>query len=177
MKWWRRRRIVGPFSDRRRGALPRFEVELPAGFVEFDRVVVDKIQDLTLLETAVVVELCLVSARRRGHAPGLLAAGDDGQTVRPSGFGWGALNDLLAARLNAPRRFHREDNLRCPSASRRSSNARRSGTCTSTSRVARRSNVISREASTSTPTCFRSWPTYRRPSGYSVCSTRSRDWW
>ena len=35
--------------------------------------------------------------------------------MRPSGFDWGALNDLLAARLDAPRRFHLEDNLRCPS--------------------------------------------------------------
>ena len=52
-----------------------------------------------------VVELCLAIARRRGHAPWLLAAGDDGQTVRPSGFDWGALNDLLAGRLDAPRRF------------------------------------------------------------------------
>ena len=89
--------------------------ELPEGFAEFDRVVVDEVQDLTLLETAVVVELCLVIARRRGHAPWLLAAGDDGQTVCPSGFDWGAVNDLLAARLAAPRRFHLEDNLRCPS--------------------------------------------------------------
>ncbi len=89
--------------------------ELPEGFADFDRVVVDEVQDLTLLETAVVVELCLATARRRGHAPWLLAAGDDGQTVRPSGFDWGALNDLLAARLDAPRRFHLEDNLRCPS--------------------------------------------------------------
>ena len=72
-------------------------------------------QDLTLVETAVVIELCLAIARRRGHAPWLLAAGDDGQTVRPSGFDWGALNDLLAARLGAPRRFHLEDNLRFPS--------------------------------------------------------------
>ncbi len=89
--------------------------ELPEGFADFDRVVVDEIQDLTLLETAVVVELCLAIARRRGHAPWLLAAGDDGQTVRPSGFDWGALNDLLAARRAAPPRFHLEDNLRCPS--------------------------------------------------------------
>ena len=89
--------------------------DLPEGFAEFDRIVVDEAQDLTVLETAVVVELCLAIARRRGHAPWLLAAGDDGQTVRPSGFDWGPLNDLLAARLDAPRRFHLEDNLRCPS--------------------------------------------------------------
>ena len=43
--------------------------ELPEGFAEFDRVVVDEVQDLTLLETAVVVELCLAIAHRRGHAP------------------------------------------------------------------------------------------------------------
>ena len=67
--------------------------ELPEGFADFDRIVVDEAQDLTL-QTAVVVELCLAIARRRGHAPWLLAAGDDGQTVRPSGFDWGPLNDL-----------------------------------------------------------------------------------
>ena len=89
--------------------------DLPEGFAEFDRVVVDEVQDLTVLEAAVVVELCLAIARRRGHAPWLLVAGDDGQTVRPSGFDWGPLNDLLAARLDTPRRFHLEDNLRCPS--------------------------------------------------------------
>ena len=42
---------------------------LPEGFADFDRVVDDEIPDLTLLETAVVVELCLAIARRRGHAP------------------------------------------------------------------------------------------------------------
>ncbi len=57
---------------------------LPEGFADFDRVVIDEVQDLTLLETAVVVELCLAIARRRGHAPWLLAAGDDGQTDRAS---------------------------------------------------------------------------------------------
>ena len=75
--------------------------ELPEGFADFDRVVVDEVQDLTLLETAVVVELCLATARRRGHAPWLLAAGDDGQTVRPSGLRLGRL-ERPAGR--APRR-------------------------------------------------------------------------
>ena len=73
--------------------------ELPEGFDKIDRVV-DEVQDLTVLETAVVVELCLAITRRREHAPWLLAAGDDGQTVRPSGFDWGPLNDLLAARVD-----------------------------------------------------------------------------
>lgn len=88
--------------------------DVPAGFLDFDRVVVDEVQDLTLLETAVVVELCRAIARHRGHAPWLLAAGDDGQTVRPSGFDWGPFNDLIARRVGTPRKFQLEDNLRCP---------------------------------------------------------------
>lgn len=88
----------------------------PEGFSAFDRIVVDEAQDLTLLETSVVVELCRACARRRGHAPWLLVAGDDGQTVRPSGFDWGMVGHLLGRRLAKPRRFLLEDNLRCPTA-------------------------------------------------------------
>ncbi len=89
--------------------------EVPEGFEEFDRVVVDEIQDLTLLETAVVVELCRAIARARGRAPWLLMAGDAGQTVRPTGFEWGPLNDLLVRRVRRPEEFHLEEHLRCPS--------------------------------------------------------------
>ncbi len=89
--------------------------EVPEGFERFDRVVVDEVQDLTLLETAVVVELCRAIARARGRAPWLLMAGDSGQTVRPTGFEWGPLNDLLVRRVRRPEEFHLEDHLRCPS--------------------------------------------------------------
>ncbi len=89
--------------------------EVPEGFADFDRVVVDEVQDLTLLETAVVVELCRAVARSRGRAPWLLMAGDAGQTVRPTGFEWAPLNDLLAERLRRPERFHLDEHLRCPS--------------------------------------------------------------
>jgi hypothetical protein len=88
--------------------------EIPRGFSSFDRVVVDEVQDLTVLESAVIVELCRAIARVQGPAPWLLMAGDDGQTVRPSGFEWGSLNDLLAHRVGTPRKFQLEDNLRCP---------------------------------------------------------------
>ena len=88
--------------------------EVPEGFERFDRVVVDEVQDLTLLETA-VVELCRAIARARGRAPWLLMAGDSGQTVRPTGFEWGPLNDLLVRRVRRPEEFHLEDHLRCPS--------------------------------------------------------------
>ncbi len=87
---------------------------LPAGLADFDRVVVDEVQDLTLLDAAVIVELCRAIARRRGHGPCLLMAGDDGQTVRPSGFDWGRLADRVAAGLARPKKFQLEENLRCP---------------------------------------------------------------
>ena len=89
--------------------------DLPEGFDDFDRIVVDELQDLTLLETAVVVELCRAIGRRRGRAPWLLMAGDAGQTVRPTGFDWGPLNDLLARRVGAPASFQLDEHLRCPS--------------------------------------------------------------
>ena len=88
--------------------------EVPDGFEGFDRVVVDEIQDLTLLETAVVVELCRAIAPARGRAPWLLMAGDAGQTVRPTWFEWGPLNDLLGRRVQRPVEFHLEEHLRCP---------------------------------------------------------------
>lgn len=88
--------------------------EIPAEFLAFDRVVVDEVQDLTLLEFAVVVEFCRAVARSRGQAPWLLVAGDEGQTVRPSGFAWGPLKDLLTLRVARPRRFDLKENLRCP---------------------------------------------------------------
>ena len=94
----RARRVRPHFSGAGRAAAIRRlrDDELREGFADFDRVVVDEVQDLTLLETAVVVELCLAIARRRGQAPWLRAAGDDGQTVRPSRFDWGALNACWA---------------------------------------------------------------------------------
>ena len=87
---------------------------VPDGYADFDRVVVDEAQDLTLLEMSVVVELCRRIAHARGRAPWLLLAGDEGQTVRPSGFYWGAVNDLLARKLSPPKKFPLEGNLRCP---------------------------------------------------------------
>ena len=75
---------------------------LPDGFSDMDRVVVDEAQDLTLVEAAVFVELCRAIARHRRHSPRLLLAGDEGQTVRPSGFNWGALNGLLASSPSRP---------------------------------------------------------------------------
>lgn len=87
---------------------------MPGGFINFDRIVVDEIQDLTLLEMAVVVELCRAIARHREYAPWLLLAGDEGQTVRPSGFEWGRLKKFINDHVASPYDFYLEDNLRCP---------------------------------------------------------------
>ena len=87
---------------------------LPRGFDNFDRVVVDEAQDLTLVEIAVLAELCRFIAVRRGSAPWLLLAGDEGQTVRPSGFEWSLLSSLLADTLAAPESFTLDTTLRSP---------------------------------------------------------------
>ena len=89
--------------------------ELPDGFGAFDRIVIDEVQDLTLIEVSAVLGLCDAIARRRGQWPWLLVAGDSGQTVRPSGFNIGRLNNLLSSRLDQkPDEFPLESNLRSP---------------------------------------------------------------
>jgi hypothetical protein len=62
---------------------------------------------------AVVVQL---AARIREKKPELtvLIAGDEAQTVRPTDFEWGWLNDLLHARLATPEEHHLGVNLRSP---------------------------------------------------------------
>ena len=87
---------------------------LPRGFDDFDRIVVDEAQDLTLVELAVVTELCCAIALRRRRAPWLLIAGDEGQTVRPTGFEWSSLSSLLSDTLTAPQRFTLDTTLRSP---------------------------------------------------------------
>ena len=89
--------------------------DLPDGFSGFNRIVVDEVQDLTLTELAVIVELCRAVARRSGNiAPSLLLAGDEGQTVRPVGFEWALLSELLSNRLQAPSQFFLDTPLRSP---------------------------------------------------------------
>ena len=87
---------------------------LPRGFDDFDRIVVDEAQDLTMVEMAVVTELCRAIALRRRNAPWLLLAGDEGQTVRPSGFEWSLLSRQLSDTLTAPQRFTLDTTLRSP---------------------------------------------------------------
>jgi hypothetical protein len=89
------------------------EQSVPNVWYNFDCIAIDECQDLTPLEMAVVVQL---AARIREKKPGLtvLIAGDEAQTVRPTDFEWGWLNDLLHARLATPEEHHLGVNLRSP---------------------------------------------------------------
>ena len=107
---------VFPELTAARKALTRLvEGDLPVNLQDFDRIVVDEVQDLTLLEAAVIVQFCRVLASKGSHAPWLLMGFDDGQTVRPSGFDDGRLSDLLHQRLGHPEEFGLECNVRSPS--------------------------------------------------------------
>ena len=90
--------------------------QLPEGFDRFDRIVVDEVQDLTMLETALVIELAREIGTRRGRRPVMLLAGDPGQTVRPTGFEWSPLITMLKEMLQQPAIVHLDEHLRCPAA-------------------------------------------------------------
>ena len=112
-QWYAR---VFPELAAARTALERLRAgRLPAGLKTYDRVVVDEVQDLSLLESAVVVEYCRSLALNRSHVPWLMMAFDDGQTVRPSGFDPNRLNSLLNGRLTQPREVPLDHNVRSPS--------------------------------------------------------------
>jgi len=87
---------------------------LPAEFLEFDCIAVDECQDLTPLEAFVLVELAAVIGRRRRGAVQVFLAGDEAQTVRPTDFEWGWMNDLLHHRVGTPAEFKLASNLRSP---------------------------------------------------------------
>src|SRR5262249_2558037 len=77
-------------------------------FQDFDCIAVDEAQDLTPIESLVIVDL---AAAADGH---LLVSGDEAQTVRPTDFEWGWFQDLLHFRLSSPTEFKLQTNLRSP---------------------------------------------------------------
>ncbi len=79
-------------------------------FGEFDCIALDEAQDLTPIESLLVVELaaCL------GRNARLLVAGDEAQTVRPTDFEWGWFQDLIHHRIESPQDFKLHMNLRSP---------------------------------------------------------------
>ncbi len=81
---------------------------------EFDCIAVDECQDLTPIETTVFIQLAHLANRGRRVPLPVLVAGDEAQTVRPTDFEWGWLNDLLHAGVGTPSEYHLKSNLRSP---------------------------------------------------------------
>ena len=90
------------------------EVALPAGLVDLDALMIDEVQDLTLVELLV----CALVARRPGagtrRRPAFHVAGDEGQTVRATDFDWGELKNLINDTLGRPEEFELPGNVRSP---------------------------------------------------------------
>jgi hypothetical protein len=82
----------------------------PGDLAAFDCVALDEAQDLTPIESLVIVELTAAL----GRDTQLLVAGDEAQTVRPTDFEWGWFQDLLHDRVATPAEFNLQVNLRSP---------------------------------------------------------------
>ena len=87
---------------------------VPERYADMDRIVVDEAQDLTLTETAVIARLCARTGELTGRTPRLLVAGDEGQTVRPSGFSWARTRELLDREVGRPATYALSGQVRCP---------------------------------------------------------------
>lgn len=73
----------------------------PNWLAKLDALVIDEVQDLTLLQIAMVGSMVSERLRRRSDAPfAFVVAGDESQIVQPSGFDWGVTKDVLSAQLN-----------------------------------------------------------------------------
>ncbi|HWO18777.1 MAG TPA: hypothetical protein VNO30_08370 [Kofleriaceae bacterium] len=112
-----RRRL---FGDLERAAaiagalIARGAEALPEELRTLGAVLVDEVQDLTLVEALVCVLVVHAAARGAGIRPAFHAAGDEGQTVRATDFDWGELKDLIALLLTAPEEFQLPGNVRSP---------------------------------------------------------------
>lgn len=90
-------------------------LRIPPSWSGAQMVLVDEVQDFTLVELACLVELLVVTAKSAEHLPHVVLAGDEGQTVRPTDFDWGRLKQLLKLRLNVdPTSLELPGNVRSP---------------------------------------------------------------
>lgn len=71
-----------------------FDEQLRAA--DWDAILVDEVQDLTIVELALVSAVAYRIARLFERLPLLRFAGDEGQTVRPTGFEWTELKKVFA---------------------------------------------------------------------------------
>lgn len=106
--------MPGPFRARVAVDGLRNGAPVPTALHGLDWIVVDEVQDLTLVECLLILELARSLGRlNSGRPPGIMAAGDEGQTVRPTDFEWGQLADLFS-QLGVPSDFELPGNVRCP---------------------------------------------------------------
>jgi hypothetical protein len=85
-----------------------------AGLSDFDCIALDEAQDLTPLESLLLIELARSTRSKPPARVAFLAAGDEAQTVRPTDFEWGWFHDLLYHKLGSPADFELRANLRSP---------------------------------------------------------------
>jgi hypothetical protein len=72
----------------------------PSWVAELDALVIDEVQDLTLVQIAMLGEIVRERIRRREDATfAFVIAGDESQIVQPSGFDWGVTKDLLGEQV------------------------------------------------------------------------------
>ena len=88
----------------------------PSWLTEMDALVIDEVQDLTLLQIAFLTELVRVRTSRLPDRPLRFAvAGDESQIVQPSGFDWGMTKYLVGEQLDVwPDEFNFEYQRRSP---------------------------------------------------------------
>lgn len=91
------------FQDQRAAqwALALLQKErLPNWLVNLDALVVDEVQDLTLVQIALLGELVRAHLRRPGQSAFIFTvAGDESQIVQPSGFDWGVTKEVLGEQI------------------------------------------------------------------------------
>ena len=74
---------------------------LPNWLAHTDAIIVDEVQDLTLLQIALIGEMARRRVKSLPDRPfALTVAGDESQIVQPTGFKWGVAKDLLAEAVN-----------------------------------------------------------------------------
>ena len=88
----------------------------PHWLAEYDGLVIDEVQDLTLVQIAMVGEMVRERRRRRTDAPfAFVVAGDESQIVQPSGFDWGVTKNLLGEQMETwPEEFEFAHQRRSP---------------------------------------------------------------
>lgn len=72
----------------------------PKWIADLDALVIDEVQDLTLVQIAMLGEIVRERQRRRHDDTfAFVVAGDESQIVQPSGFDWGVTKDLLGEQV------------------------------------------------------------------------------